>query len=418
MAAPHHGARPDIDGDRLLHRLHTLAAIGQDPGGGISRPGFSEAALQAHQYVQEAAEEHGLRTTIDAGGNLLIRSPGPARSGRRTLLLGSHLDTVLNGGWLDGSYGVMAALEVLAAVTESRQDLGFDVAVVAFANEEGALFPQPFWGSMILAGMLDALPVNPTDYHGNPLSTALGRAGGDIKQLPSAAWTPASLLGYLELHIEQGPVLESTSIPVGVVDAIAGRCVLEVELHGIAAHAGTTPMRGRADSLVGAAHLTLFVEQLPYQGLCQVATVGHLDITPNSANTIAGTARLTVDLRDAQPERLHKAGDVVRDEIAVLAARHHLEAQCEQVVCSQPAATERTFRNKIAESADALGLAHRTLSSGAGHDAQIMASVTPIGMIFAPSIGGVSHVPQENTAEADLIAGARVLLGTVLRLKT
>ncbi|MFB7918550.1 Zn-dependent hydrolase [Streptomyces sp. NPDC056061] len=409
----------DIDGERLLHRLRTLATIGRDPAGGISRPGFGDATAQANRYVQKAAEQHNLCTAIDAGGNLLIRRPtSQAQQKRRTLLMGSHLDTVYNGGWLDGAYGVLSALEVLATIAEHDVDLGFDLTVVAFANEEGADFPQPFWGSMVLSGQRDALPAQPVDYQGNPLASALARTGGDINDLVSAAWKPDALLGYLELHIEQGPVLENSGTPIGVVDAINGRFVLQVDLHGTAAHAGTMPMEGRADALVAAAHLILAVRQLPREGRCQVATVGHLEVLPNSANTIAGTARLTVDLRDADVDRLRQAHRDVCDEAQTLADRLGVQARCEQIIATRPAATAPSYQAAITESADALGLAHTTLSSGAGHDAQIMAAVTPIGMIFVPSIGGASHVPQEDTAVGDLLAGARVLLSSVLRLTT
>jgi N-carbamoyl-L-amino-acid hydrolase len=416
MAALHVSTRVDINGDRLMSRLHTLAGIGRDPSGGISRLGFSATASEANRFVLRTAEKCGLPASIDAGGNLLIRQPTSDRS-RPTLLLGSHLDTVVNGGWLDGAYGVIAALEVLQTISENHLKLEFDIAVVAFANEEGALFPQPFWGSMVMSGMLDALPENPTDYHGSPLDIALARAGGDITNLEAAVWPESSILGYLELHVEQGPVLESGGLQIGVVDAIVGRTVVEVDICGVAAHAGTTPMSARSDAIVGASHLALIVEQLSRRrGLCRVATVGRLEVFPNSANTIPGRARLTVDLRDPRLERMMAAESAVQGEVAALATRLDLKARCERIVCSRPALMDQTLREKIVESAEDLGLKYQTLSSGAGHDAQILSTVAPAAMIFVPSIGGVSHVPEENTTEEDLIAGARVLLGTVLRI--
>ncbi|WP_422769367.1 Zn-dependent hydrolase [Plantactinospora sp. WMMC1484] len=409
-------AQVEINSRRLLRRLRALANIGRQPAGGISRPGFGAADIQANRLVSRMARDSGLVPSVDAGGNLLIRHPTAGRT-RPALLVGSHLDTVVNGGWLDGAYGVMAALEVSQACWEADVDLGFDLVVVAFANEEGALFPQPFWGSMVIAGMLDALPKSPTDYHGTPLGPALAELGGNLDELETAVWPAESILGYLELHIEQGPVLERLGRPIGVVDAIVGRSVVDVVISGVAAHAGTTPMTGRRDAVVGAAHVILLVEELTRSaGRCQVATVGRLETLPNSANTVAGQSRLTVDLRDVRPDRLAAARSATYDGIAAIAARLDLDARCEQLLWSQPAATEQGFRDRIAESADVLGLGYETLSSGAGHDAQIMAAVAPVGMIFAPSIGGVSHVPQEDTAEQDLVAGARVLLGTVLRM--
>jgi N-carbamoyl-L-amino-acid hydrolase len=417
MGALRVGDFVDVNGNRLMARLHALAKIGRGPGGGISRLGFSEAAAEANLFVSRIAEAGGLRASIDAAGNLLIRQQRRAGRARSTLLMGSHLDTVVNGGWLDGAYGVMAALEVLQVVADNQLDPDFDLAVVAFANEEGALFPQPFWGSMVLSGMLSELPENPTDYHGNALDGALARVGGNLADLDSAVWPSGSILGYLELHIEQGPVLETEGLQVGVVDAIVGRTVLHIDVHGVAAHAGTTPMSSRSDALVGASHLTLFVAELPRGGgLCQVATVGRLELFPNSANTVAGLARLTVDLRDPRPERMNAAEAAVRSEVAALAARLNLDARCTRIIHSRPALTDPTLRETIARSAERLGIKYRTMSSGAGHDAQIVSTVAPVGMIFAPSIGGVSHVPDENTAEDDLIAGARVLLNTVLEV--
>jgi N-carbamoyl-L-amino-acid hydrolase len=265
--------------------------------------------------------------------------------------------------------------------------------------------------------MSDNLPAAPTDYHGNLLSAALHRAGGDLANLASAAWPPAALAGYLELHIEQGPVLASEAAHIGVVDAIVGRTVLSVELHGVAAHAGTTPMRSRHDPLVAAADLTTFVQQLPDDGrTCQVATVGRLEVEPNSANTVPGRVRLTVDLRDADPARQDAAGEAVRAHLHTLDRRYGTSHRCTLAVGSRPAVMSPHLRRVITAAADGLGLRARDMNSGAGHDAQIMATVTPSAMIFVPSIGGVSHVPDENSHDQDLVAGAQVLLHTVHRL--
>ncbi|MFC0107874.1 M20 family metallo-hydrolase [Kibdelosporangium aridum] len=407
---------PDVDGNRLMKRLHDLSVIGRDPTGGITRPGFSAAAGEANRFVGALAQQAGLSVSIDAGGNLILRRPSDSRD-RPTLVLGSHLDTVVNGGWLDGAYGVLAGLEVLQVIQENNVELDFGLAVIAFANEEGALFPQPFWGSMVVAGLLDQLPADPTDYQGNPLAKALAETGGNMAELSAATWEPNSLLGYLELHIEQGPVLEDAGLSIGVVDAIVGRTVLGVEIRGIAAHAGTTPMESRSDALLAAARLALFTDQLPREkNLCSVATVGHLEVRPNSANTIVGTAHLTVDIRDATLDRMAAAEQAVRDELDDLAKQFGLEVQCDRLIQSSPALTDESLRRTIEASADDLGLGYRTMTSGAGHDAQIMAGVAPIGMIFVPSINGVSHVPDEDTSPADLVAGARVLLGSVLRM--
>lgn len=366
-------SRPDIDPDRLLRRLRELSAIGREAGDDITRPGFSQTAIDAGSYIASEARAAGLTARTDAGGNLLIGQPG--RRHPRALLAGSHLDMVINGGWLDGAYGVVAALEALQVATDNRLDPGFDLVAVAFANEEGALFPYAFWGSMVLAGMLDALPDSPVDYDGCPLREALTRAGGDIDALGTAVWPPRSLAGYLELHIENQ----------------------------------------RADALLGAAHLAVAVSRLPERGLCRVATAGRLEASPGSANTIAGSALVTADLRDSNEKCLAEAESAVRHEAADLAAALSLTAQCRRLAHSRPTATDPWLRQCIADAASDLELPVMELPSGAGHDARIMATVTPVGMIFTPSIGRASHVPEEDPAPADLIKAARVLLGTVLR---
>jgi N-carbamoyl-L-amino-acid hydrolase len=269
----------------------------------------------------------------------------------------------------------------------------------------------------VLAGTIDSLPDDPMDFHGKPLDAALAAAGGDLARLETAVWRPGSILGYLELHIEQGPVLEAGGQRIGVVDAIVGRTVLEFDVRGVAGHAGTTPMLGRADALVGAAHVALLVADLPSTtGLCRVATVGHVEVFPNSPNTIADRVRLTVDLRDARQEHMIAAETALRSQVADLSGRLNLVTECQLMVRAQPALTDLALREKIIDSAESLGLEYHSMSSGAGHDAQIVSAVTPVGMIFVPSIGGVSHCPEEDTAEQDLIAGAQVLLGTVLRI--
>ncbi|WP_418959815.1 M20 family metallo-hydrolase [Streptomyces tritici] len=411
-------APPRIDGARLLDRLDRLAEIGAGENGGVTRMGFSEADREARAHVARQAVEAGLTAAVDAGGNLLIRRPGGHHgSGRPPVLVGSHLDTVANGGRLDGAYGVIAALEVLQTLHEAGAETDHETIAVAFANEEGSLFPQPFWGSMVFAGRLDALPSEPEDYSGKPLREALARAGGDLSRLASATWAPGSLTAYLELHVEQGPVLERLDRTIGVVDSITGRTQLSVQVHGRAGHAGTTPMEGRRDPLVVAARLVDAVQALAREEkLCRVATVGRLDVRPNSPNTIPDLVRLDVDLRDSDPARLRAAERTVRETLATLARAGNVRVSVDAGVRTAPVQTDPAIRDAIAASATELGYAQLTLPSGAGHDAQIVADIGPVGMIFVPSVDGVSHVPAERTAPDDLVAGAEVLLRTVLKL--
>jgi beta-ureidopropionase / N-carbamoyl-L-amino-acid hydrolase len=409
----------DIDAGRLLRRVAELARIGQDGTGGITREGFSAADREARGYLTAEARAAGLVPAVDAAGNILIRLPhAPAgRAGRQVLLMGSHLDTVVQAGPLDGAYGVLAALEVLQALAGVAAQLRYDPVAVAFANEEGALFPQPFWGSMVLAGRLDELPREPVDYLGRPLRGPLALAGGDLDALGGAVWTPGSIAAYLELHVEQGPVLERGRHRIGVVQAITGRTVLTIDVRGTAGHAGTTPLQGRRDALVTAAQVVLAAEAVARErGLCRVVTVGRIDVQPNSPNTIADTVRLTVDLRDADPDRMRLAETAVRDAACAAAQRSGTDIGIAAAVRSAPVPTSPALRASIERSAAELGLPAAPVVSGAGHDAQVVARVAPMGMIFVPSLGGLSHVPAEDTAPADLVAGTQVLLRTALRL--
>jgi len=411
-----HRTAPEINAKRLLRRLDEIAEIGRDPGGGITRLGFSAADIAARSYFLGEASAPNLNAWVDAGGNIIVRSEVESSS-ERTLLIGSHLDTVLNAGRLDGTYGVIAALEVIQTMAESGVGTELAVAAAAFANEEGALFPQPFWGSKVLAGKLSELPSAPADYNGASLHDALALAGGDLRALSSAAWPAGGIAAYLELHVEQGPVLERLGKPIGIVDGITGRTVLTLQITGASGHAGTTPMAGRRDALAAAARIVLAVESIAgEQRLCRAGTVGWVAAKPNSPNTIAGTVQLVVDLRDTQAERLANSEARLHHELTEVAQATGVEIEVTAASRSAPASTDPALRAVIADSARELGLGYQLMPSGAGHDAQILATVAPAGMIFVPSIGGVSHVPEEDTAPEDLISGARVLLRAAMRV--
>ncbi|MFJ8846060.1 Zn-dependent hydrolase [Streptomyces cyaneofuscatus] len=410
--------RVAVDPARLLDRVERFARIGRNARGGIDGEGFGDGDVEARAELVREAHRAGLDAWVDAAGNVLVRRPAaPDRAGRRVVLLGSHLDTVSNGGRLDGAYGVMAALEVVQAVAEADADPGHEPVAVAFANEEGARFPQPFWGSKALTGQLDDLPAEPVDNDGVPLRGQLARAGGDLDALDSAAWPPGSISAYLELHVEQGPVLEQAGDRIGVVSGITGRTVLTVDVAGRAGHAGTTPMELRSDPLTAASRIVLAVEDLARGSrLCRVATVGRLQVRPGTPNTIPQGVQLTVDLRDGDPVRLELAEDAVRNAMSVIAGERGVELTVAVDTRSHPARVDEALKQAVADSATELGHPWQVLPSGAGHDAQIVSGVAPVGMVFVPSIGGVSHVPEEDTADADLVAGAEVLLRTALRL--
>ena len=408
--------RIQIDEARLLRRIDELGRIGATAEGGVHRLGFSAEDVQAQNHLRAEAFGAGLCSRVDAAGNVLIsRDPEPQRW--PAVLIGSHLDTVADGGRLDGAYGVIAALEVLQTVTDAGLGLANEPVAVAFANEEGALFPQPFWGSTALSGQSDQLPTDPRDNQGNPLSGPLRAAGGNLAELRGAAWPAGTVKAYLELHIEQGPVLEDLGLPIGVVTDIVGRVAFDVRVHGAAGHAGTTPMARRRDAAVAASHAVLTAERLAgNDNRCRVATAGRLGVRPGSTNVIPGTAFVSVEFRDESSVRLDEVAAVFLTELDAIADRTGCEIRVEQTLRSSPVTTDPALRDVIAGCAGRLGLGHTRLPSGAGHDAQLMAAVAPIGMIFVPSRNGVSHVPTEDTAPADLTAGANVLLQATVQL--
>lgn len=408
---------PHVDGARLLHVLAEISRIGAQPGPGTTRTGLGIEEAQARAYLAERCRRDGLDAWTDQAGNLIVRRRG-ADPARPVLLLGSHVDTVVRGGRLDGTYGVLAACEVVRTLARDGTEPAFEPVAVAFSNEEGARFPYPFFGSLGLTGQLDiARATTMTDRDGTALPAALRAAGGDLDTVEAAAWPDGSIAGYLELHIEQGPVLEARNIPIGVVEAITGRTIVDITVRGVQGHAGTTPMSLRSDAMVAAARVVLAVQRLATgRGLCAVSTVGVLDGEPNVTNVIPGTVRLTVEIRDGRAERLRAAERALLTELSALgsATGTRIDADLRQV--TRPTQTDHRLREAVAAAADDLGLAHLEMFSGAGHDAQIVARSAPIGMVFVPSHDGISHAPQEHTDDDLLVAGADTLLHAALRL--
>ena len=406
-----------VDADRFLAALRGLAQIGGDPQGGITRLGLSAEEGRAREFLQDLAEKAGLTSDIDPAGNLLIRRQD-ADPHRPVVLFGSHLDTVRQGGWLDGAYGVAAALEALTVLVETGATIdGFEPVAVGFANEEGALVQYPFWGSRAMAGSLDADSEKIVDREGRPAWEHLLSAGGEPERLAEAVWPAGRIAAFLELHIEQGPVLERLGLDIGVVDGIVGRTIFTCEVRGEQQHAGTTPMRDRRDALVSAAQLVARVESLATTlDACSTATVGYLDVSPNTVNTIPGLVRLNAEIRDTEAARIQVGERLLGSMAEHVAQASGVEIDLRVSDRSTPVRTDIGLRSVIANAASSLGLSWQAMPSGAGHDAQIIAARAPIGMIFVPSKGGVSHSPVEDTEERALVAGADVLATTLAAL--
>ncbi|MFT3855322.1 MAG: Zn-dependent hydrolase [Ilumatobacteraceae bacterium] len=383
-----------IDGERLLRRIAELGAIGRTDGVGITRLAYSAEDVAARALVGGWMADAGLAVTVDAAGNLVGRSAG----GGRQILLGSHIDTVRDAGALDGCYGVLSAIEVADALRDEGA-----VSVVAFANEEGASGLAPFTGSSTLAGR----PVIVTAE----LTSALAATGGDAGSLAAAAWPAEEIGTYLELHIEQGPVLISAGRRIGAVTAVTGQRNLDVHVTGAANHAGTTPMDLRHDALAAAADVVLAVESLGRDGHVRVATVGRLHVEPGSRNVVPGHVGLSVDVRDVDEVVLGAAVARLAERLTDIAAARAVTITVEEVAATPPVACAEPLVAIVEQAAAAAGAEAVRLPSGAGHDAQIIGLVAPMAMIFVPSTGGVSHSPLEHTEPADLVLGAEVLLG-------
>jgi hydantoinase/carbamoylase family amidase len=396
---------PVLEARELLAGLERLAAIGATPSGGVSRPAFSEADLAARAEVVRMMRGVGLDVTTDPAGNVFGRPAGA--DARPLLLMGSHLDSVAEGGRYDGTYGVLAAIEVVRALRDHGLRLGHPVGVVVFADEEGTFFPRGLWGSRAVVGDLNDDEIASLSDPGR--RHRFEAAGGQPGSLAQARLGTDGVAGYLELHVEQGPELEAAGGLIGVVEGITGRMSVDVVVEGQASHAGTTPMTRRRDGLVAASEMVLAIRALA-GAVVRVATVGDVVLSNPARNVVPGRVRLLAELRDLRSWSLAAGEAELRAAARRVAARHGLRVGVERIGLVPPASCDPRVRKAVAEAADLLGVPHLGLPSGAGHDAQMMARIAPTGMVFVPSAGGVSHAPGEYTDAAALVTGVRVLL--------
>ncbi len=410
---------PRVDAARLQQHLEELSRFGRPPGGafadGVSRVAYSDADVEGRGYVMGLMREAGLSPRIDAAGNILATRAGRA-PGLPPILIGSHIDSVPNGGNFDGGLGSLAAIEVARALDAGGVATRHPLQVVVWANEEGVAYGNGLDGSRAAVGERVAGDLDQV-WNGVRKADAIRRIGGDPDRLAEVRRAPGSIHCYLELHIEQGGLLDAAGIPIGVVEGIVAIDRYEAVITGVPNHAGTTPMPLRHDALVAAARLVLAVREIvTAEPGRQVGTVGQIAVTPNAPNVVPGVVRLTIELRDlsaakiaALAERVRaRAADIARDTgtaIAITPTSHH------DAALAHPAVQEA-----IARAADGLGLRHQRMPSGAGHDAQMLARVGPMGMMFVPSVGGVSHSPRELTRWEDCARGAAVLLESVLAM--
>lgn len=395
----------------VMERCELLAGISEEPGL-IVRPYGSRAMREANDIVSGWMRAAGMDVRRDEIGNLIGRYEG---TGSRTLILGSHLDTVRDAGKYDGILGVMLAIACVEKLRSKDERLPYAVEVVAFADEEGLRFGTTFLGSSVFAGAFDERRLALEDEDGVSLESAVRAFGGDPHALGAGGRGGEDVIGYLEAHIEQGPVLEELGLPVGVVTAIAGQSRVGVGYAGKAGHAGTVPMEGRRDALCAAAELVLEVERAAREEPGVVGTVGWISALPGAGNVIPGEARLSLDLRhaeDAARERLRDRLEARSGEIA--AARGCERAwRVRQETPAVPA--DETLSAALAKAVEGAGFTAHRLPSGAGHDAAQVAALAPVAMLFVRCEGGVSHNPAESVAEED-VAVALDVMDRFLRL--
>jgi len=400
-----------VNGSRLERRLEELARIGALESGGVCRLAFSPADKAGRNYVEGRMRSLGLEVRIDAIGNLMGIRPG--REPGPVAVCGSHTDTVGTGGRYDGATGVLAGLEVMETLNEAGITTQRPLAVISFVNEEGARFMPDMMGSLFVRGDLgigQARAVIGID------GTSVGSNLDDDTFPGSDDFHGFSFGSYLELHIEQGPVLESEGIQIGVVEGVQGIRWIELNLEGAAAHAGATPIEMRRDAGYVAGAIAQYARRLSLEIDAQRATVGFLSLYPNLVNVVAEQARLTVDLRNPDSARLGEAERRLHDFVEQTAALERVRVRSEKRVDVAPVVFDARIVGIVEAKARVLGVSSRRMISGAGHDAQIMAGLCPAAMIFVPSSGGISHNVREYTSAADIECGANVLLHTLLEL--
>jgi allantoate deiminase len=405
-----------IDGERLWRRISDLGEIGKQEGGGVTRLSFTDEERAAKDRVASYMEDSGLSVFEDAAGNLFGRREG-RDSDLPAVLIGSHLDSVYNGGNFDGPLGVLAGVEVLQTMEEQGIETEHPVEVVAFTDEEGVRFSFGMIGSRALAGKLTPEDLSSyKDDNGVSIAEAMRAYGLVPEQIGEAARPGGSIKAYVELHIEQGRVLENEDLPAGVVTGIAGPVWLRFSLGGETGHAGATPMNLRHDALAAAAEIMGIVEREAAKTRTSVATVGQLEVEPGGINIIPGIARFSLDLRDIDEGVRDRVEGHILEGAEEACRRRGVRSEIETLQRLAPAPCSDLVRSAAERACEKLGIRPHALPSGAGHDGMQLTDLCPMGMIFVRSKNGVSHNPDEWSSQEDCAAGANALYWTVLDL--
>jgi N-carbamoyl-L-amino-acid hydrolase len=401
-----------IDKTRLIERIERLAEFGATPEGGVNRVAFSDQDIASRFYLKSLMEQAGLDVRIDAAGNMIGRREGRDPT-LPAVVCGSHTDTVPHGGKYDGALGVIAAIECAQILEENGLQTLHPFEVILFTDEEGGLI-----GSRALAGEISGEALAIVSHSGKTIREGIKAMGGNPDRISEARRGQRDIKAFVEIHVEQGGMLEQSNIDIGIVEGIVGINWWDVTIEGSANHAGTTPMNMRRDALLSAARFIIAVNTVVRsQPGRQVGTVGRIRAEPGAPNVIPGRVVLSLELRDLSSEKIDSLFRRLQEEASKIASDAGTSFKFAPIdATAVPAPTHPRIRDLIESSARELGLTSLRMPSGAGHDAQEMARLAPIGMIFVPSVGGISHSPNEFTRPQDLIKGANVLLHTLLKI--
>jgi len=410
LGAPAYRRAPlAVDGTRLNAWLTTFNGIGRTAGG-INRVAYSEADLAGRAFTLDLFRQAGLTPRIDAAGNIMARIAGGSRTTLPPILIGSHVDSVTDGGNFDGPVGSFAAIEVARTIRAANHRLRHPLDVVVWQNEEGGTI-----GSKLAIGELGRAGLDKVARSGKTIRDGIALIGGDVSRLSEVVRRKGDIACYIELHIEQGGLLEKAGLQIGVVEGIVGLRWMEVGIKGMSNHAGATPMDQRHDAMLAAAKFTVAVtDATRAEPGRQVATIGRITAMPNTTNVIAGDVVLTVDLRDLNTATLARFQQRFEQLGAEIGSATGTTFTFRALVDSEPAIADARVMSWIEQSAATLGLTRQRMPSGAIHDAQEVARIAPMGMIFIPSVGGISHSPREFSNAFDITNGANVLLHAVL----
>lgn len=402
---------PLASAERIEGRILALSEFGKNQQGGVDRMAYSDADLAARAYMIGEMKKAGLDVRTDYAGNIIGRRQGK-NSQLPPIMFGSHIDSVPGGGNYDGDLGVIGALEAVVLMNQANIVTDHPLEMIIFADEEGGTI-----GSLALAGILPDAALEDVSSSGYIRKDGINRLGGDYTKLKQARRT-APIHAFVELHIEQGGLLEEKDLDIGIVTGIVGIRWWDVTVEGMANHGGTTPMPGRRDALVAASRLIVAInEQVTQMEGRQVATVGKIEAFPGAPNVIPGRVELTLEIRDLESAKIDYVFARVKAMATDLAQEMNVKITlAASNVDVHPAPTDTTVRALVESSVQNLGLSYQSMPSGAGHDAQDMATITPTGMIFVPSRDGISHSPKEFTSPQDMANGANVLLHTLMKL--